>query len=362
MSDKDSLAEIDATFEQVDAEQPIPPEDIVAYNELRSCADLFRMHAGGKLEIQPDFQREVVWKQDDQSRFIDSLVKQLPIPSMCFSLDYKTQRWKVIDGLQRMSSIIRFLSTNEWRLSNLPDIHPKLRSVKNTDLRHGNEEQKRLFALVEDVSIPVTVIRCDYTQRSHMLYLFTIFHRLNSGGVRLTNQEIRNCIYTGSFNDLLKSFDNCNSDWKNIKKRIWGSMERFRSTEVLLRVLAFADERETYDGNLARFLNIYMHRHANDDSETLAKLENDLKVLASRARLVLSEEPQRKLPLLLVEALLVSMYTHRAHLTKMTDESLAQAYKTMRAQPSFVESARYAVTNVENVKARLSAAVASFGV
>jgi len=360
MSDKEILAETDATFEQVDAEQPIPPEDIVAYNELRSCADLFRMHSGGKLEIQPDFQRDVVWKQDDQSRFIDSLVKQLPIPSMCFSLDYKTQRWKVIDGLQRMSSIIRFLSTNEWRLSNLPDIHPKLRGVKNIDLRHGNEEQKRLFALVEDVSIPVTVIRCDYTQRSHMLYLFTIFHRLNSGGVRLTNQEIRNCIYTGPFNDLLKSFDNTNSDWKSIKKRIWGSMERFRSTEVLLRVLAFADERETYDGNLARFLNIYMHRHANDGSETLDKLENDLKVLASRARLVLSKEPQRKLPLLLVEALLVSMYTHRANLTQMPDERLAEAYKSMRAKPSFVESARYAVTSVDNVKARLSAAVESF--
>lgn len=361
MSDKDSLAETDATFEQVDAEQPIPPADIVAYNELRSCADLFRMHASGKLEIQPDFQREVVWKQDDQSRFVDSLVKQLPIPSMCFSLDYKTQRWKVIDGLQRMSSIIRFLSTNEWRLSNLPDIHPQLRSAKNTDLRHGNEEQKRLFALVEDVSIPVTVIRCDYTQRSHMLYLFTIFHRLNSGGVRLTNQEIRNCIYTGRFNDLLKEFDNTNLDWKSIKRRIWGSMDRFRSIEVLLRVLAFADERTKYDGNLARFLNLYMHRHANDDVETLAKLEIELKVVANRARQVLSQEPQRKLPLLLVEALLVAMYTRGDQLAQMTNEHLAQAYKAMKAQPSFVESARYAVTSADNVKARLNAAVASFG-
>lgn len=98
MTIQSELAEADATFEQEDSEQPIPPADIVAYNELRSCADLFRMHASGKLEIQPDFQRDVVWKQDDQSRFIDSLVKQLPIPSMCFSLDYKTQRWKVTNS------------------------------------------------------------------------------------------------------------------------------------------------------------------------------------------------------------------------------------------------------------------------
>ena len=129
MTTKAELQEEADTFEAADAEQPIPPPDIVAYNELRSCADLVRMHSSGKLELQPDFQRDVVWKQDDQSRFIDSLVKQLPIPSMCFSLDYKTQRWKVIDGLQRMSSIVKFLSKIEWRLSNLNDIHTALRLI-----------------------------------------------------------------------------------------------------------------------------------------------------------------------------------------------------------------------------------------
>lgn len=360
MAEKTEQAEAEATFEQEDSEQPIPPSDIVAYNELRSCADLFRMHFSGKLEIQPDFQRAVVWKQDDQSRFIDSLVKQLPIPSMCFSLDYKTQRWKVIDGLQRMSSIIRFLATPEWKLSNLSDIHPKLRNIKNSDLRLGNEEQKRIFALVEDVSIPVTVIRCDYTQRTHMLYLFTIFHRLNSGGVRLTNQEIRNCIYTGPFNDLLKTFDATNSDWKAVKKRIWGSMDRFRSVEVVLRVLAFVDERQKYDGNLARFLNDYMHRRSKEAPEALESVASRLKDVAKRAREALSVEPQKKLPLLLVEALLVAMYTQGEKLAAMNSEAITEAYKAMRAHPSFVESARYAVTSAENVRNRLNAAVVAF--
>jgi hypothetical protein len=362
MTEKTEQIEAEETFEQEDSEQPIPPSDIVAYNELRSCADLYRMYASGKLEIQPDFQRDVVWKQDDQSRFIDSLVKQLPIPSMCFSLDYKTQRWKVIDGLQRMSSIIRFLSSAEWKLSDLSDIHPRLRNTKNTDLRLGSEEQKRLFALVEDVSIPVTVIRCDYTQRTHMLYLFTIFHRLNSGGVRLTNQEIRNCIYTGPFNDLLKAFDGNNADWKAVKKRIWGSMDRFRSIEVVLRVLAFVDERQKYDGNLARFLNDYMHRHSNDSPDALNRVDARLKQIAKRAREALSVEPQKKLPLLLVEALLVAMYAQGDRLNEMDTAAVANAYKAMRAHPSFVESARYAVTSSDNVRNRLNAAVEAFTV
>ncbi len=360
MTDKQELAEEAATFEQEDSQEAIPPAEIVAYNELRSCADLVRMHGTGKLELQPDFQREVVWKNDDQSRFIDSLVKQLPIPSMCFSLDYKLGRWKVIDGLQRMSSIIRFLSMPEWRLSDLKDIHPTLRRAKNSDLRRGDEVQKQLFARVEDVSIPVTVIRCDYSKKSHMLYLFTIFHRLNSGGVRLTNQEIRNGLYSGGFNDALKRFDKDSADWRIVKRRIWGSMERYRSVEVLLRVLAFGENRDAYDGNLSRFLNDYMHvkteEHVRGDGAD--DLSTALSVVVGRARDALVAEHDRKLPLLVVEALLVALFVHRD--VPMTPRKLAEGYANMKTRPSFATGARYAVSSVENVKNRLTAAIEAF--
>lgn len=361
MSIKEEQKQEAHTFEDGDSEQPIPPPDIVAYNELRSCADLVRMQSSGKLELQPDFQRDVVWKVDDQSRFIDSLVKQLPIPSMCFSLDYKTQNWKVIDGLQRMSSIVKFLSSTDWRLASLADIHPSLRGIRNSDLREGDVEQKRLYTRVEDVSIPVTVIRCDYTQRSHMLYLFTIFHRLNSGGVRLTNQEIRNCIYSGAFNDALKSFDHTDLNWKQVKKRIWGSMDRFRSVEVVLRVLAFGDCREDYDGNLAKFLNSYMH-----GKMAAAGVANSLKpvleLMADKAKTVLASAAPTKLPLMIIEALLVALYVHRDSLAGRTDAELIEAYQVMLAQHSFAEGARYAVSSEANVKERLNAAVAAFAV
>jgi uncharacterized protein with ParB-like and HNH nuclease domain len=95
------------------------------------------MFATGKLEIQPDFQREVVWKKDEQARFIDSLVKQLPIPSMCFSLDFKTQKWKVIDGLQRMSTITAFLGSEDWKIGDVEDIQQSLRNTTNNELKNG---------------------------------------------------------------------------------------------------------------------------------------------------------------------------------------------------------------------------------
>lgn len=351
-----------ATFEEADASGPIPPLDIIAYNEVRSCADLYRLFVSGKMEIQPDFQREVVWKKDERARFIDSLVKQLPIPSMCFSLDPKSQRWKVIDGLQRMTSITDFLGPREWRLNSLDDIHPRLRGATNLSLRDGDEAASILYSSVENVTIPVTVIRCDYSKREHMRYLFTIFHRLNSGGVRLNNQEIRNCIYTGPFNDALKRFDSDNADWQVVKGRIWGSVSRFRSVEVLLRVLAFHDRLKHYEGNLADFLNNYMHDHADSSAEEVERMIFMLESAAKVTRTVLDQQPYGKLSLAIIEAVLVASTSHRNALVEVPPEDLHARYEAMLAMPAFAEGARYAVSSIENVKNRLGEATAAFGV
>ena len=121
----DDLAELaaeeDALQFEID-ESELPPSDIVAFNELRSCADLFRMHESKQLTIQPDFQRDIVWTNPDQTRFIDSLVKELPIPSMCISFDHGTGERLVIDGLQRMATILKFLGKEPWKLSSVPEL------------------------------------------------------------------------------------------------------------------------------------------------------------------------------------------------------------------------------------------------
>lgn len=349
------------TFEAADTNEPIPPADIIAYNEVRSCADLHRLFVSGKMEIQPDFQREVVWKRAERARFIDSLVKQLPIPSMCFSLDPKTQRWKVIDGLQRMTSITDFLGPNEWRLAPLDDIHPLLRGATNHSLRDGDDPASILYSSVENVTIPVTVIRCDYAKREHMQYLFTIFHRLNSGGVRLNNQEIRNCIYTGPFNDALKHFDAENPDWQVVKSRIWGSVTRFRSVEVLLRVLAFADRLFEYEGNLADFLNKFMHDHANAEQEVVDVMIAKLTDAARVTRAALGNQAHGKLSLAIIEAVLVAAVTNSERLTGVSDDTVHARYTEMLKMPAFTEGARYAVSSIENVQNRLGEAMHAFG-
>ena len=135
----DDLAQEEDDIRSQDDSSDQPPTDIVAFNELRSCADLVRMYSSKQLEIKPDFQRDIVWPNASQTRFIDSLTKQLPIPSMCIGLDYNTNKRLVIDGLQRMWSIIRFLTDDNWRLSTLPDIDDRLSGRRISYIKEHRE-------------------------------------------------------------------------------------------------------------------------------------------------------------------------------------------------------------------------------
>ncbi len=117
----------------------VPPPDIVAFNELRSCADIYRMYTKNQIDINPDFQRGEVWTNRAQTLFIDSLIKQLPIPSMCISLDIKTQKRLVIDGLQRITSIIKFLDEKkDWRLSKTDDVDNRISGKKVSEIKKEN--------------------------------------------------------------------------------------------------------------------------------------------------------------------------------------------------------------------------------
>ena len=345
------------TFEYRDQ----PPSDIVTYNELRSCADLNRLYTTGQLEIQPDFQRDVVWSDPDQTRFIDSLVKQLPIPSMCFSYDFTNRSWKVIDGLQRMSSIVRLLGNDKWRLSRLDDIDPRLSGIDAALLRDKDSELRELYDRVENIALPITILRCDYSKESHMEYLFTIFHRLNAGGARLNNQEIRNCIYSGTFNNLLRKL---NSDplWPSILSHINGKKDRFRSVELILRFFAFYTDRASYKSNLPRFLNLFMLKNRSIDD---ASINESRDLFRSTAQFVVEKLlpllDGRKLGFSQAEALLVGVASNIETLPQVKPADLSLKLSNFFALDSLSSSALASdISRKELVLKRLQDAIGVF--
>jgi len=359
---KETVAELERRSFEDDDSLEVPPPDIVAYNESRSCADLYRMYKQGVLNIQPDFQREIVWKGPAQTRFLDSLIKQLPIPSMCFSMDFKAGRWLVIDGLQRMASIIRFLSGDPtWTLSRLDDIDPDLCGRPAKDFLDPSSQLNRYFQRVENLTLPITVLRCDYSKKQHTRYLFTIFHRLNTGAMRLNNQEIRNCIYAGPFNELIKEL-NKNTDWMRLNRMKSDSGYRFTKQELILRMFAFHDTYMTYGGRLARFLNDYM-----DDNKNISDSEADIKrdLFNRTVKVVLNKVFEgvapSKTPLSIVEATLVGISRNLNNVEAMLPEEVSRRYQQLLEHNEFSENKLLeGLSGKARVIGRMDAAIGAF--
>jgi hypothetical protein len=340
----------------------VPPSDIIAYNELRSCADLFRMKLQGILDISPDFQREVVWKPADQTRFIDSLIKQLPIPSMCFAQDYKAQKWIVIDGLQRISTIAKFLEGGDWKLSDLEDIDPDLRGKSVAAIKTTKASLHQYYTRVENLTIPITVLRCDFTKRNHMDFLFTIFHRLNTGGIKLNNQEIRNCIYGGTLNNQLKELDR-HKNWRILNKMTKDSSYRFTKQELILRFFAFYERRSKYEGHLAKFLNDFMHDNRNPNEASLERRRKLFTETVDQITVkIFDNKSPRKMPITMIEALMIGISSNIETVKELSASTMKGRYAKLMADPKFSDSAlREGLSKKPRVNERLDAAIKIFG-
>ena len=339
------------------ADSVIPPSDIVAFTEQRSCADIYRMYEKKQLDISPDFQRGDVWGSKAQTLFIDSLIKQLPIPSMCISLDATTQKRLVIDGRQRITSIIKFLSPDKsWKLTETTDVDERISGKTVADIFENTPE---LYDRLENVTIPVTVLRCDYSKQNHMQYLFQIFHRLNSGGLKLYNQEIRNCIYQGSFNTLLKKLA-VGESWCRFADTNKEKVEKARlgNEERILRFFAFSANYENYKGRMTSFLNDYMSSYRNASEAQIVQFNELFDKTLSIAN-KLEQKPNSKN---ISDAVLVGISKNVDVLKEKSESYLSEKYKKLMEHSAFSsEERKEGLARTEKVKDRIQVAIQIFG-
>jgi uncharacterized protein with ParB-like and HNH nuclease domain len=165
-----------------------------------SFNELYDMYIDGELIIDPAYQRLFRWSEGKQSRFIESLILELPLPAI-FVIEVKEGVFELIDGLQRISSYLHFRGALEGqggdflRLKDC-DIVKELNDLTYNDLPHTLQiKVKRNFTRVE-------IIKKESDQRLR----YYMFKRLNTGGEELSDQEIRNCtirLLDNRFNDFL---------------------------------------------------------------------------------------------------------------------------------------------------------------
>jgi hypothetical protein len=203
----------------------------------------------GLLDLQPQFQREYVWalRPELPSRLIESVLLKIPIPPIYFG-KVPGARLEVIDGQQRLTTLVRFVR-NQFALSKLH----RMSSLNGKLFKELTKEQQEKI-----LDEPIRTIVIDAAGNSELRY--EIFERLNRGSMALNEQELRNCVYRGPFNDLLAELEK-DAYWRKVKG---GDAPdgRFKEREVILRFFAFANRLPQYSGNLKAFLNDYMGQYA----------------------------------------------------------------------------------------------------
>ncbi len=181
------------------------------------------------LKLDPDFQRESVWNQKQKSELIESIIMGIPLPLIYVKED-ENGAFIIVDGRQRLSALFDFMN-DQFALKSLPI----LRAIKNEKFSELAQKQQNK---IEECQLSLHVIKTPTKDR----VTFDLFDRVNRGGTRLNNQEMRNAIYQGNATKLLKKLSASESFKKATENSI--DTKRMKDRYLILRFLAFYLWRE----------------------------------------------------------------------------------------------------------------------
>jgi Protein of unknown function DUF262 len=210
------------------------------------------------INTAPEYQRKFVWEDARQSEFIESVFLGIPIPSV-FLATNKDSTWEVVDGVQRLSTLVHFAGTDEQRIRILGSRNPlMLRDLEKLTTFNG-KLFKTLPKSIQVAFLNRPVRATVLNDKSDMGVRFDLFERLNSGGVKLQDQEIRNCVYRGAFNDKLKALAS-DPQFRHVVRLSAADKTNGTFEEFALRFFAFLDGYKSFEHSVREFLNSYMDK------------------------------------------------------------------------------------------------------
>jgi hypothetical protein len=217
--------------------------------------ELLRMVNDKVIDIAPAYQRQFRWHPDRQSQFIESVYLGIPVPSM-FMAANSNGTWELVDGVQRLSTLVHFAGDAGLR-GRLKLAEPleleglgKLTSFNGATFEELPSPLKLQFELKALKIITIS-------DKSDLSVRFDVFERLNTGGVELTPQEIRACIYRGAFNEFLETLAN-DAGFKTVVRIPPQRQKDGTPEEYVLRFFAFLHHYKEFGHSVIDFLNDYM--------------------------------------------------------------------------------------------------------
>ena len=230
-----------------------------------SVRELITQYSEGDIE-KPELQRKYVWNKKVASRFIESLLLGLPVPSIFLANIESTGKRLIIDGYQRIRTLHDYIHEGIWRgddsVFRLVDSTVINKRWRNKTFDELSESDKRRLK-----NYTIHAIIFEQRRPANDSAMFQIFERINTSGVSLNDQEVRNCVYQGAMNTRLFEL-NQKKEWRVLfgKKT---QDNRMIDLELILRFFAM-NKPEIYLSNEKNFVlkKILNDEMANNRSES----------------------------------------------------------------------------------------------
>lgn len=223
--------------------------------------------------VKPELQRKYVWDKSEASRFIESILLGLPVPSIFLATTYEDRRL-IVDGYQRLNTVCDYYAGvwskdgSDFRLTNNDKINIRWRNKLYAEL--SPEDQRRF----RQYTIHAIIFEQKHPRNDDGLY--QIFERINTSGKTLNPQEIRNCVYQGALNSLLFEL-NKYPKWRELFGEE-NENARMLDLEYILRFFALSQDAilQSTSGtiSLKRVLNEYMGAYTNKDNDSMDNLRH----------------------------------------------------------------------------------------
>ncbi len=235
----------------------------VSFNELLD------MHKNKELIIDPEYQRLFRWSEAKQSRFIETLLLEMPIPPI-YVIELSEGIYELIDGLQRISSYLHFRGEHPDRL-NSDGTRSKLMLTDCDVAKELNGHSFDSLPSALQIKLKRNFVRVEVIKKeSDPRLRYYVFKRLNTGGELLSDQEIRNCtirLLDNTFNDFIIGLAG-NSDFKDCISAISEEKaEQKGDQELVLRFFAFKNNRQNYVHDVSDFMTEYMEAVSDPSQE-----------------------------------------------------------------------------------------------
>lgn len=256
----------DLKKEHFDLNDPFDPREIDIQVQQTTMDNLIKRLAHDEIDLNPDFQRTAdLWKNEIKGRLIESLLIRFPIPAFYFDASNE-DKWVVVDGLQRLTTIKRFVIEKDMRLKGLE-------FIKYCDGMCYDNLSRTLKRRIDEAPVTLYLIK----PGTPLNVKYSLFYRINTGGLALNPQEIRHALSQSVNNAQASNFLKKISETELFKKCVRVSDKRMLDKELILRYVAFKlHDYKTYKEPMINFLNEAMMDLGTVDKATLLMIEKEL--------------------------------------------------------------------------------------